>query len=57
VSAARSWVPTLLALQQCSDPKRADRLLARISDPWTRAVARRQWTDLQAASVTVVEGA
>jgi hypothetical protein len=51
VSAARGWVPTLLALQQCSDPKQADRLLARISDPFTRAVARKDWDDRQAPVV------
>jgi hypothetical protein len=57
VSAARGWVPTLLALQQCSDPKQADRLLARISDPFTRAVARKDWDDRQAQSVKQIEGA
>lgn len=45
-------VSVLLAAQQATTEAEADALLDRLADPHTRELARREWRELHAASVT-----
>jgi hypothetical protein len=57
VSAARVWSGVFLALQHCSDETEAERLIARLADPFTQRLARREWRELHAATVKTIRSA
>lgn len=50
-----SVIGLLLALQNAPDEDTANRLIDRLRDPYTRALARKEWRELHAAAVTRIE--
>lgn len=47
-------VSLLLRAQNAHTPDEAHRLIDQLTDPWTRALARREWDHMYAAQTTVI---